>query len=612
MPDEYKLPNSVVIGILILTLIPVCMAGMNVDLGLSEKNITVYNEKGDPLNDTEVLFPKLAGPFVHTILEWTAFGVALSCSLLSLMHFLMKRDVTTPIIGAALFSSGMLDAFSTLAANRLLFQIPDPENFFPFTWAMSRTFYILILMSGAFPFIWGRYRTKAGIRAYQSRPVAGVRYFILMGVLFALMSYATIYIFAVVVNVPKSSFPNWYIKRPWDTMPLMLMVLAWGIVFPRFMHRQRSVFSHSLIISMAPAICAQIILVLGSRQLYDSCFINAYFLKIIAYAVPLCGLIIDYIRAYKAELLLQKTASKLEAARHIQEKLLPLKAPEIPGFDIAGCSHPAEAVGGDYFDYVRYPNGALGMVVGDVSGHDLGASLFMTQTRAYFRALVENTTQPADSITKLNQLLTRDTRDLRFVTYFLLVLDQTEPMMEYVGAGHQGYLLKTDGTLQILDASNPPLGISDKDMESNLVPIPELGEIIIIPTDGILEATPPRSKELFGEARMARIIHQHRHLPSQEIVEHLYNAVLQYTSPLLPTDDLTVVLIKRNRAEVNLFTTANTLSEDQLSQSSDNIEAVLENGPPKSIPVTPAVSATGQNNHAKPTHSAGKNSKHKR
>ncbi|MFN9969769.1 MAG: PP2C family protein-serine/threonine phosphatase, partial [Phycisphaerae bacterium] len=73
-------------------------------------------------------------------------------------------------------------------------------------------------------------------------------------------------------------------------------------------------------------------------------------------------------------------------ARIVQQEMLPQRPPKLPGFDIAGRSFPAEAVGGDYFDYIEMSDGAVAIVTADVSGHDIGASIFMTQTRAYLRA----------------------------------------------------------------------------------------------------------------------------------------------------------------------------------------------------------------------------------
>jgi hypothetical protein len=333
------------------------------------------------------------------------------------------------------------------------------------------------------------------------------------------------------------------------------MLVASGIVFPRFSHLHPGVFSHSLIISMIPAIAGETLLLLGSKHLYDSNFNIAYYLKILAYAVPLCGLLIDYVRAYRSEVLLLITQSKLDAARQIQQQLLPFKAPEFDGYEIAGCSFSSEAVGGDYFDYLEFPDGNLALVVADVSGHDIGASLFMTQVRAYLKVLVRTADNPHDVVTLLNELLCQDTADVRFVTFFMIVIDQDREQFDFFSAGHQGFILHKNGKFQEMESSNPPLGIDEQKIITAVSPKIEFGEFIIIPTDGIMEAVSPTGEQ-FGIHRLMQTIHQHRTLPIEEIVRTIHQAVKSYTSKDDQTDDLTI-LIARKSSEIRYPKIAN-------------------------------------------------------
>ncbi|MEZ6049509.1 MAG: hypothetical protein R3C11_28805 [Planctomycetaceae bacterium] len=87
------------------------------------------------------------------------------------------------------------------------------------------------------------------------------------------------------------------------------------------------------------------------------------------------GLILDYSRVNEMEAEYQQTQQKLAIASTVQQNLLPQESPHFPGIDLAGKSKSSDAVGGDYFDYLKLNNNRLGVVIADVSGHDLGASL---------------------------------------------------------------------------------------------------------------------------------------------------------------------------------------------------------------------------------------------
>ena len=95
------------------------------------------------------------------------------------------------------------------------------------------------------------------------------------------------------------------------------------------------------------------------------------------------GFIRDISERKRTEKELQENQEQFRVAREIQQHLFPTDAPHIPGFDIAGVSQPAEAMGGDYFDYLLMRRGCLGLVVGDVTGHGVGPALLMAETRAY-------------------------------------------------------------------------------------------------------------------------------------------------------------------------------------------------------------------------------------
>jgi CheY-like chemotaxis protein/HPt (histidine-containing phosphotransfer) domain-containing protein len=158
-------------------------------------------------------------------------------------------------------------------------------------------------------------------------------------------------------------------------------------------------------------------------------------------------------RTAENALLAQK--EELRIAREIQEHLFPVNPSILEGFDIAGASCPAEATGGDYYDFISTPGGETLIVIGDVSGHGLGPALLMADVRAYLRALAVDHAQIPDILTRANRLLRADLREDRFITMLLAALTPSTRRLQFINAGHPpGYVFDRDGHIK---AELPPL-----------------------------------------------------------------------------------------------------------------------------------------------------------
>src|SRR6185369_7353340 len=107
----------------------------------------------------------------------------------------------------------------------------------------------------------------------------------------------------------------------------------------------------------------------------------------------------------RAEEELLETQEQFRVAREIQQRLFPKSSPPAGPFDIAGASYPAEATGGDYYDYLPMVDGCVGIVVADVTGHGVGPALLMAETRAYLRTLAVNATDVGEILMRANQVL---------------------------------------------------------------------------------------------------------------------------------------------------------------------------------------------------------------
>jgi serine phosphatase RsbU (regulator of sigma subunit) len=241
----------------------------------------------------------------------------------------------------------------------------------------------------------------------------------------------------------------------------------------------------------------------------------------------------------------ERLASEIRIAREIQQRLFPAAPLPLPGFDIAGASFPAEATGGDYFDYIPMQDGSLAVVIADVSGHGFGPALLMAELRAYLRAFLLTRTDVGQIVGLLNRALAGDTDD-RFATLFLARLDPRERTIVYANAGHAcAYILDAAGDVKAhLTSTGIPLAVL---AEGEFVTEPgrrlQPGEMVLLYTDGIMEAHGADDK-LFGADQVVRLAKAYRHRPAREIVHLLHKQVCDHCSPQTPPDDMTVIVIK--------------------------------------------------------------------
>lgn len=481
------------------------------------------------------------GPLLHSLLEWTAFCIALFTVILAFTHFALRRDVTTPIIGTALFCSGLIDGFLTLTADRLITPAVDLERFIPFAWAISRTFNVLVMVVGASMFLG---RGSDGLVRTRER---GLRFVLLVALLFGVLAYSAIHVCAVTPSLPQTVFPGRPIPRPWDTVPLALYLIAGGVVLPKFARRHPSLFSHGLVLSVVPHIVTQTYATFGSTELYDNGFMAARLLRLVAYSVPLSGLILEYVRVSRSEGELRAAREKLRLARQVQEGLFPEFPPRVDGLELAGLSTPADAMGGDFYDYFELADGSLCLAVVDVSGHDIGASALMAQSRGFLRALAPRTGDVATLVGDLNRFVSEEVRDHRMASGLLVRFDQDRGILQYAGAGHTGWLLSTDGGETELSATGPVLGIGRSSRVEAVEHPFQSGDLFVCTTDGVIEAE-SLGGVAFGPRRMLDVVSRLSDRPVVEIVAALDRAVREFCEQQPQEDDITIVVVRAGAA----------------------------------------------------------------
>jgi sigma-B regulation protein RsbU (phosphoserine phosphatase) len=226
-----------------------------------------------------------------------------------------------------------------------------------------------------------------------------------------------------------------------------------------------------------------------------------------------------------------------QEARLMQQALLPKCSPYIPGFVISGLTVPAGAVGGDWYDFIPFPDGRLGLVLADVSGKGTAAALLMSATRGMLRSLAEACRTPGEVLTKLNGLLVEDFPAGKFVTLVYAVLDPATRTVTFANAGHL-HPLFIDGTgAQFLDTERGlPLGISCGDYSETSVTLSE-GSRLVFYSDGITEAVNEEEQE-YGLARLA----EHA-IGSAASAVSIVDDVRAFANGTAVRDDATVVFL---------------------------------------------------------------------
>ncbi|MDY6898876.1 MAG: histidine kinase dimerization/phospho-acceptor domain-containing protein, partial [Cyanobacteriota bacterium] len=281
-----KLPKSLISLVWLICLLPFTLNLLGIDFASPKPpDLSLIQQTTQATQAREIMYRTLAGSFVHTILEWSAFCAAIFTVILSFANFKIKADVTTPILGVTLFCAGMMDAFHTLAADRLIEAVADNRNLIPFTWAICRLANALLTIIGISIFMFGKSKKINGNFSFVTLISFG----------FGLLSYTIISICATSGTLPQTQFPESLVTRPWDVLPLILFIISGFLIYPAFYKKYPSLFSHGLIISVIPNIATQAHMAFGSSTLFDNHFNIAHFLKIIAYLVPLSGLILDYV-----------------------------------------------------------------------------------------------------------------------------------------------------------------------------------------------------------------------------------------------------------------------------------------------------------------------------
>ncbi len=254
---------------------------------------------------------------------------------------------------------------------------------------------------------------------------------------------------------------------------------------------------------------------------------------------------IEHARLNEVEAVERAMAAELNQAAQIQMALLPTSTPNVKGLDIAGKTLSSRTVGGDYFDYLEFPDGRIGMIVGDVAGKGMPASLLEASLQARVKVLFEEGDRLSEKITRLNKATAASCPDNRFITFFMTVADPATGELVFCNAGHNPpMLVRAGGGHTLLDGGGLMLGIFAMSKYTESTAQMQPGDVLVLYTDGVTEAN-NLAEDDFGEARLLALVESLKDRPAVEIVDAIHKAVADFAQGAPQGDDITVVVARR-------------------------------------------------------------------
>ncbi len=256
---------------------------------------------------------------------------------------------------------------------------------------------------------------------------------------------------------------------------------------------------------------------------------------------------IENARLYESEAEKLKMERDLSLARKIQQGLLPKCIPNISGLDICGEMIPAMQVGGDYYDLIQVSDNKLFVIIGDVSGKGLSASLYMTKLQTMIQLSCSADKSPKDILIDLNRKFYDSIERNSFVTITLALFDIEKKKVTFCRAGHLPLLIAANGTVHSYRTKGIGVGLEkgiifEKTLIEEEVEL-KSGQTFAFFSDGITEAM-NNNLDLFGEDKLSEILKNKTQKTSNEIMSEIWDSLNNFRSGAVQNDDMTMVIVK--------------------------------------------------------------------
>ncbi|HEY8186183.1 MAG TPA: SpoIIE family protein phosphatase [Pyrinomonadaceae bacterium] len=276
-------------------------------------------------------------------------------------------------------------------------------------------------------------------------------------------------------------------------------------------------------------------------------------LKVLTTLASVAAIRVENARLVEARFQQERLERELQLAMEIQQRFQPAAPPSVPGYELQGISFPCYEIGGDYYDFIQREDGRLVIALGDVSGKGTAAALLMSSLHAAIHAQTGSHETLVETISAVNRYLADNIPPNRFVTLFYAELDPGSGALSFLNAGHNPPLIvHAAGTVEQLASGGLPLGIkADADYREGRTHL-QMGDVLVIYSDGVTEAASPTGEE-FGPTRLYEVVSRNVDASAAGIRDRIESALTKFSQGTQAADDITLVIVKR-QAETRQLT----------------------------------------------------------
>jgi serine phosphatase RsbU (regulator of sigma subunit)/pSer/pThr/pTyr-binding forkhead associated (FHA) protein len=268
-------------------------------------------------------------------------------------------------------------------------------------------------------------------------------------------------------------------------------------------------------------------------------------LKLLTTLASVAAIRVENARLTEARFQQERLERELQLAMEIQQRFQPTASPQVPGYEFQGISFPCYEIGGDYYDFIQRDDGRLVIALGDVSGKGTAAALLMSSLHAAIHAQTGSHDTIVETISAVNKYLAENIPPNRFVTLFYAELDPASGAVSFLNAGHNPPLIvHAAGTVEQLASGGLPLGIkADADYREGRTHM-QMGDVLVIYSDGVTEAASPSGEE-FGPTRLYEVVSRNVDASAAGIRDRIESALTKFSQGTKAADDITLVIVKR-------------------------------------------------------------------